>query len=48
MRLQQHETLAELREELGEAVSLQEFERAAELRDRIHELERGLLGEDGA
>ncbi len=44
VRLQQHETLSELREELSEAVSLQAFERAAELRDRIRELEAGLLG----
>ena len=39
--------ISELRKKLGEAVKLEEFEKAAELRDRIRQFEKdGLAGDD--
>ncbi|MCK4260346.1 MAG: UvrB/UvrC motif-containing protein [Halanaerobiales bacterium] len=39
--------IAEMRNEIQRAVVKEEFERAAELRDRIYDLEKQLLDEDG-
>jgi protein arginine kinase activator len=38
-RLQRHREVTKLRKELNEAIQQEEYERAAELRDRIYELE---------